>query len=73
MLKCVETEIDLAGRVWMSVDGDDAALFSEFGVFFSAARASGRGFAADDLRGLALDTLDEQMPAHAKTSLAELS
>ena len=73
MLKGVETEINLAGCVGMSVDGDDAALLAEFGVFFSAARTTERGFAADDLRGLTLDAFDEQVPAHAKTSLALLS
>ena len=73
MLKRIEPEIGLTGGVGMAVDGDDAALLAEFGVFFSAARTTERGFAAENLRRLTLDAFDEQMPAHAKTSLAVLS
>ncbi len=70
MLEGVEAEIDLPSCVGVAVDGYYSALFAEFGIFFGVARTAERGFAADNLFLLALDAFDEEMLAHASTSLA---
>jgi hypothetical protein len=34
MLQCVKAEVDLAGCVRVTMDGDDAAFLAQLGVFF---------------------------------------
>src|SRR5271170_4646514 len=66
MLKGVEAKIDLAGRVGMSVDGDDTAFFSELVVFDSDLTSQSRDVGHPSF--FSLDAFDEEFLAHASTS-----